>query len=325
MYTVHDGEKDAIKEWASNNNYDITYNDVILNKDTVILAQGYDGICIQQTQLIDDEFVYQKLHEYGFKHLSLRIAGYDIINMEYAKKYQLLISIVPAYSPNAVAEMALSHTMYLTRKMYHNIAKVNHHNFTWDGSLANEIRSMTIGVIGFGRIGRIYAQIMKAIGARVIVYDVIKPNDLEGCLFINNLDDLLKKADVISIHIPLTKDTKYLICEDTLKLMKPTAYLINTSRGAIVNTNDLVFALEHQLIAGAGLDTLECESDYFEKDFGNDTISDSNFNKLLAMNNVLITPHISFYTTTALKNMVDIGLDNIKTLLEDGECLNIVT
>ncbi|MDL2211939.1 D-2-hydroxyacid dehydrogenase [Erysipelotrichaceae bacterium OttesenSCG-928-M19] len=325
IYGVHDGEFEPIDEYLKINNIKIEYTTEQLNSDTVSLAQGFDGISIKQSNHITDESIYKKLNTYNIKQIALRTAGYDMIDLKLANKYNLTITNVPAYSPNAIAEMALTHTMFLLRKMYLTIPRIKSHNFTWPGLLAPEIRNLTIGIIGVGRIGGVYAKLVSGLGAKVIGYDIVRREHENPVVeYQETLNELLRKADIISIHTPHDDSTENMINKKTLKLMKPTAYLINTARGPIVNSRDLIDALENKELAGAGLDTLDCEINYFQHNYHGKEIKSKELKKLLQMENVLITPHISFFTKTALKNMIDISLDSAIEVLTSKTSKNIV-
>lgn len=323
VYGVHDGEPESLKNYQERTGIELTLIKDLLTADTVDQANGFTGICIKQSLAIDDEIIYQKLTAFGIKQIALRTAGFDIINFEFAKKYQLLITNVPAYSPNAVAENALAHIMFLLRKMYLSQYRVRNNNFTWDGLCVPEIRSLTIGIIGVGRIGGVLASFLSALQAKVIGYDIVI-NQEENPLveYQNSLEELLNKADIVSIHTPANETTINMINRTTLEMMKDGAYLINTARGSIVNSKDLIVALRNKKLAGAGLDTLDCEVGYFEHDYANQEITSNEFKELLAMENVLITPHISFFTKTALQNMVDISLDSVVDILENNSSKN---
>lgn len=325
IFGVHEGELEAYSNWQARNNIKLKLIEETLNLDTIDLVKGYDGICLQQMSEIKDEIIYQKLNEYNIKQISLRTAGYDMIDFELAKKYNLKITNVPAYSPNAIAEMALTHTMYLTRKMYLNIKNQEKLDLRWSGLLAREVRSLIIGVIGVGRIGGLYAKLVSGIGAKVIGYDIEpKPELNPDVEFVASLEELLKQADVVSIHTPTTPLTTNMINKDTLALMKNTAYFINTARGAVVNSSDLVTALNNKVIAGAGIDVINDEEAYFNYDYTNKEFKNKELLALLKMDNVLVTPHIAFYTNTALENMVDIGLDSALEIINTGDSKNIL-
>ena len=325
VFGVHNGEIEALEKWQERNKIELSLSSEILSIANVDEIVDFDGVCLQQVEPVEDEEIYRKISEFGVKQITVRTAGYDMIDLEYAHKYHLLVTNVPAYSPNAIAEMALTHTMNLIRKMYITQLKVARKDFTWDGSLAPEIRMLTIGIIGVGRIGGVYAKLVAGLGAKVIGYD-IAPNqcinpDVE---YQDSLDDVLQKADLISLHVPLDQTTEYLINKDTLKLMKTTAYLVNTSRGKVVNSSALINALENGELAGAALDVIEEENEYFGNDYSAKIINDKNINKFLELENVYVTPHIAFYTKTALQNMVDISLDSVVDIVKTGSSKNII-
>lgn len=325
MYGVHDGEIDAIQDYSINNNVSITKVNELLDESNYHLIEGHDALCIQQSKRVVSEEIYKKIASYGIKQIALRTAGYDMLDLDLAKKHNLIVTNVPAYSPNAIAEMALTHTMYLTRKMYNTLKKVEQQNFTWPGSLAHEVRTLTVGIIGVGRIGSIYAKLVSCIGAKVIGYDILIREENKGIVeYKDSLKELLEEADVVSIHTPANESTINMINKETLSYMKESAYLINTARGPIVNSKDLIAHLKAGKLAGAGLDTIDCEVGYFQSDYSNQEIESTELKELLAMPNVMITPHISFYTTMALKNMVDICLDSALAVARDEECSTIV-
>lgn len=326
MYSVQPVEHKAITNWlAAHPEVEIKMVNLPLSTETVDQAEGFDGVCIQQSLAIKDEVVYEKLAKFGAKQIALRTAGYDMIDLELAKKYQLLVTNVPAYSPNAIAELALTQTMNLVRKMYTVVPRVNAHNFTWGGLMAPEIRSLTVGVVGVSRIGGVYAKLVSGLGAKVIGYDVFVNEEYTSFVeYQDSLDDLLAKADVISIHAPLLPSTQHMFNSETFAKMKDGAYLINTARGGIVDTKALIEALQSGKLAGAALDTIECEVGYFTQDYSDKEITNEDFNTLLAMENVLITPHIAFFTETAVGNMVDIGLDSTYDILTTQTSVNLV-
>ncbi|MEG0283991.1 MAG: D-2-hydroxyacid dehydrogenase [Erysipelotrichales bacterium] len=326
MYGVHGSELDAIKDFEKKNNVQITMINEIFTKDTMNKVIGHDLLCIQQSQKVDDEAIYSFLKDNNIKQIALRTAGFDMIDLDLANKYNISITNVPAYSPNAIAEMALSHIMYLNREFYLTIPKVDNNNFTWNAKPAKEIRKQTIGIVGVGRIGYVLAKLLNGIGAKVIGYDInIEEHKKDILEYKDSLNDLLKESDIVSLHLPLDESTHNLINKDTLSLMKEDALLINTSRGPVVNSVALIEALENNVIKAAGLDTIDCEIGYFQNDYSNKEIENNELNKLLSMNNVLITPHIAFYSNEALKNMVDISLESALDIYHNNTSKNIVT
>ncbi|WP_283587512.1 D-2-hydroxyacid dehydrogenase [Limosilactobacillus viscerum] len=313
MYAVLEPEKKYIKEWSEKTGVEVKCVDERLNKETVEWAKGFDGIDFQQTQPLDPE-VYQKLHEYGIKQLTARMVGYDMIDFDLAKKYDLIVTNVPAYSPRAIAEMGLTQALRLVRKLGYYDQRMDNLDFRWAGLESTEIYNLTVGIIGAGHIGGASAQLYSALGAKVIATDPIHRVELNPYLEYTDQDTLLKTADIVTVHTPLDKTTENLFNSDTFKKMKPTAYLINMARGGIVNANDLIDALKNKEIAGAALDTLADEGQFFEKQATPDEIPED-YKTLRAMPNVLISPHSAFYTDTAMKNMVAMGLDDVVAIV----------
>lgn len=312
MYNVAPIEVDHINEWVAKNHVEVVTTDKPLTAETVSLAEGCTSVSLKPLGPIAEEEVYKKLHEYGVKCIGLRIVGFNTINFDYTKKYDLLVTNVPVYSPRAIAEMTVTQAMYLLRKIGIFKYRMDHdHDFTWPADMiSNEIYNLTVGLIGAGHIGSAVAQIFSAMGAKVIAYDVAYNPEFEPFLTYTDFDTVLKEADIISLHTPLFPSTEKMIGEAQFKEMKNSAYLINCARGELVDTEALIKALQSGEIAGAGLDTLAGESSYFShKGISDDEIPED-FKTLSKMPNVVITPHAAFYTTTSIRNMVQMCLDD---------------
>lgn len=312
MYNVAPIEVDYINEWVAKNHVEVVTTDKPLTAETVSLAEGCTSVSLKPLGPIAEEEVYKKLHEYGVKCIGLRIVGFNTINFDYTKKYDLLVTNVPVYSPRAIAEMTVTQAMYLLRKIGTFKYRMDHdHDFTWPADMiSNEIYNLTVGLIGVGHIGSAVAQIFSAMGAKVIAYDVAYNPEFEPFLTYTDFDTVLKEADIISLHTPLFPSTEKMIGEAQFKEMKNSAYLINCARGELVDTEALIKALQSGEIAGAGLDTLAGESSYFShKGISDDEIPED-FKTLSKMPNVVITPHAAFYTTTSIRNMVQMCLDD---------------
>ena len=312
MYNVAPIEVDHINEWVAKNHVEVVTTDKPLTAETVSLAEGCTSVSLKPLGPIAEEEVYKKLHEYGVKCIGLRIVGFNTINFDYTKKYDLLVTNVPVYSPRAIAEMTVTQAMYLLRKIGIFKYRMDHdHDFTWPADMiSNEIYNLTVGLIGVGHIGSAVAQIFSAMGAKVIAYDVAYNPEFEPFLTYTDFDTVLKEADIISLHTPLFPSTEKMIGEAQFKEMKNSAYLINCARGELVDTEALIKALQSGEIAGAGLDTLAGESSYFShKGISDDEIPED-FKTLSKMPNVIITPHSAFYTTTSIRNMVQMCLDD---------------
>lgn len=314
MYAVLEPEKKYIKEWSEKTGVAVKCVSERLNATTVEWAQGFDGIDFQQTQPLEP-VVYQKLHEYGIKQLTARMVGYDMIDFDLAQKYDLVVTNVPAYSPRAIAEMGLTQALRLVRRLGYYDQRMDKLDFRWAGLESTEIYNLTVGIIGAGHIGGATAQLYSALGAKVIATDPIHRVELNPYLEYTDQETLLKTADIVTVHTPLNESTANLFDAATFKMMKPTAYLINMARGGIVNADDLIAALKNKEIAGAALDTLADEGQFFEKQATPDEIP-ADYKTLRAMPNVLISPHSAFYTDTAMKNMVAMGLDDVVAVVK---------
>ncbi|MFT8961914.1 MAG: D-2-hydroxyacid dehydrogenase [Lacticaseibacillus paracasei] len=319
MYTVRPDERAAIDAWVAANDIQVDTNTVEFGPDTVDLAKEYDGVVIQQHGAIPDEMVYQKLKAFGIKQLTLRITGYDIVNLGAATANGLVVTNVPAYSPRSVSELVLAQVMRLIRHLGEASAREAKDDYSWTGLEAPEIHNLTVGIIGAGKIGSAVARIFRALGATVIVSDPVKRPELADTVSYVDLNTLLTTSDVVTVHTPLDGVTTHLIDADALRKMKPTAYLINAARGPIVDTEALIKALNDHTIAGAALDTIEGEAGIFGEDRSQTLVDNQALETLKAMPNVEISPHIGFYTDAAVKNMIDISLDDVKTILEGGK------
>lgn len=324
VYTPTVSEKKVIDELVKQEDVEFKLVEDDLNADTVDAAQDCDGILLKQTTMIDQEVVYKKLHEFGIKSIGLRIVGTNIIDFDLAKKYDLIITNVPAYSPRAIAEMAVTQAMYLLRKIglfEQNMAKGD---FSYpDGLISNEIYNQTIGLIGVGNIGSAVAQIFSGMGAKVLAYDLVYNPANEPFLTYADFDTVIKNADIISLHTPLLPSTRNMIGEKQFKEMKPNAYLINAARGGLVDTQALIKALQNHEIAGAGLDTLADETTYFGKKVDLSQVPED-YKTLAAMPNVVMTPHSAYFTQTSVKNMVKISLADTLAIIEGKRPLHQV-
>src|SRR5690625_931727 len=321
MFGVRDDERDAAKEWAAKNNVEITFSTDILNLDTVEQLKGYDGVTTQQTIKFDDG-VYERLNELGIKQIAQRSAGFDMYNLEQARKSNIIISNVPSYSPNSIAEYAVTSALQLIRKTHLIEQNVNKRDFRWQKEImAKEIKSLEIAIIGTGQIGQITAQIFNAFGAKVVGYDLYPNEDVRHYIdYKESIEEVVTNADIVSIHMPATKDNYHLFDESLFNRFKDDAVFINTARGSIVDTKALINALDSDKISGAALDTYENESTYIPKDFRSTDIQDPILIELLSRNDVIFTPHIAFYTSTAVKNLVEGGLDAALSVITTGSC-----
>lgn len=316
MYNVRPDEQKPLDGWVKQNGVQVDTNSVPLNADTVDLAKGYDGIVIQQHGSVSDPTIYEKLHSFGIKQITLRITGYEIIDLDQAKQNDLVVTNVPAYSPRSVSELVLADVMSLLRHIGEVGEREKHGDFSWKGVEAREIHTLTVGIIGAGKIGSAVARIFRALGATVIAADPIHRPELNDTLTYVDHETVFKTADIVTMHTPLTDETNQMINADVFKQMKPSAIFINASRGQVVDTGALVNALENQEISAAAIDTFEGENTIIGQDLSGKQIENDNLKKLLAMPNVNVTPHIGFYTEVAVQNMVEIALNDVVMILK---------
>lgn len=324
LLSVRSDEKAAINAWGKRHpEIELTSAKWELNSKTVDQVKGYDGLVIQQRSQITDD-VYPRLKEFGIKQITTRTAGYDVINVKAATENGLAVSNVPEYSPRSVAELALTHTMRLIRKQELVDKRGKEQDFRWAGLQGSEVHSLTIGIIGAGRIGGTTARLFKALDAKVIAYDISPNHELDDCLTFLTFEEVLKQADVICLHVDLNETSINLIDADALSLMKKTAYLVNECRGPVVDTQALLTALKEGKIAGAALDTLTGEENFFNVDLRGQKLPSEKLIELRKLDNVIITPHVGFYTNIAVQNMVDISLNDTLAILEGKNCEHIV-
>jgi D-lactate dehydrogenase len=283
-----------------------------LNPDTAMLAQGAQAACLFVNDAANKPSL-EKLQQLGVKLLALRSAGYNHVDLDTAKKLDLRVVRVPAYSPNAVAEHALAIFLALNRKIPRAYNRVRDFNFQLNGLVGQNVAGKTVAVIGAGKIGRIVAQIFKGFEANVLAYDPY-PNqewaDRHGVQFVD-FNEALTTADIISLHVPLTPETCYMLNKYTLPRVKKGAYIINTSRGKLIETSALLDVLRQGHLGGVALDVYEEEEGVFFEDLSERGIADDDLARLLTFPNVLVTSHQAFLTREALDEIVHITSENI--------------
>ena len=296
-------------------NYELVFLETPLNDQTVELAAGATAICV----FVNDKItaaVFGKLASHAIKIVALRCAGFNNVDLEAAKSNGIRVCRVPAYSPEAVAEHAVAMLLTLNRKTHKAYNRVREQNFSLNGLLGYNIHGKTIGVIGTGNIGKAFAKIMLGFGCRVLAFDIIANKDLESIgVEFHPLMEVLK-ADIISLHCPLNEQTKHLISETTLGMMKKGSVLINTSRGGLVDTKAVIKALKTGQIGALGIDVYEQEEKLFFRDLSEDIIQDDTIQRLMSFPNVLITAHQAFFTDEALTQIANTTFNNIDQLIK---------
>jgi len=321
-YGVREDEKKYIQEWSDDNNIEVKIVSDLLTPETVQLAQGYDGIVAYQ-QLPYNEAIFDRMNDFGIHVLSLRNVGIDNVPINALKKNNIRLTNVPSYSPEAIAEYSVTGLLALLRNMKHMIRKVDQHNFTWAPDIGKELNELTIGVAGTGRIGRAAIKIYQGFGAKVIAFDKFHNQDLEKeGLYVDDLDTLLKESDVITLHIPSLGKGNTVINSKTISEMKDGAIVVNSARGDLINTQDLYDAVATGKLYGAVLDVYENEVGVFNSDLTDQVLDDKLLSLIIKSPRFILTPHIAFYTTKAVKNMVTISLDSMVSELRNGNSEN---
>lgn len=324
FFDTKEYDKKLFNEYNGDYGYEIKYLETKLNSETAPLARGYDAVCIFVNDRADKETL-DILKECGVKLIVLRCAGYNNVDIDNLPE-ELKVVRVPEYSPYAVAEHAAALLLSIDRKIYKAYQRTKKYNFTLNGLLGFDIHGKTVGVVGTGKIGRAFIQIMKGFGTEVLAYDVFENKEAEKELGFRytTLDELYAKSDIISLHCPLTKENKKMINSESIDKMKDGVIIINTSRGKLIDTKSLINKLEENKIGGLGLDVYEEEEEFFLNDMSNSYKRDRGLSVLLSMPNVVITSHQAFFTREALDKIASVSLSNIKEFLETGECKNEV-
>nr|WP_110670269.1 2-hydroxyacid dehydrogenase [Salinicola halophilus] len=293
------------------------YQEARLDAQSATLAEGSDAVCVFVNDRLDAETL-EALAGLGVRAVALRCAGFNNVDLDAARRLGLFVARVPAYSPEAVAEHALAMIMTLNRKTHRAFNRVREGNFALDGLLGVTLHGKTAGVVGTGRIGLCMARILKGLGCEVIGYDPYPADAFADYGEIVPLDTLLARADIVSLHCPLTEQTHHLIDETSLAKMKSGAMLVNTSRGALIDTPAVIEALKSRKLGALAIDVYEQESELFFHDHSAEIITDDVFARLSSFPNVLITGHQGFFTAEALSEIAAVTCANL-TAFEAGD------
>jgi D-lactate dehydrogenase len=312
VYDTHHFEKPIFEDLVKGFKHELTFFDVRLTEPTVKLAQGFDAVCSFANDHATSQ-VLEDLSKLGVRVLALRCAGYNQVDLQAAKKWGLRVVRVPAYSPYAIAEHAVGLLLALNRKICRANSRVHDMNFSLDGLVGFDLHGKSVGVIGTGRIGAVFSKIMLGFGCEVLAFDPKINLELQslGVQFVP-IEEIYKRADIISLHAPLNAATKHMIDTRALAQMKAGVFLINTSRGALIEAKALVAALKSGHIGAAGLDVYEEEENIFFQDLSEKILQDDLLARLLSFPHVLITSHQGFLTKEALHNIVLTTLQNLE-------------
>lgn len=325
-YGIRDDERPYVEEWSKEQGIEVKAVKELLTDETVDQAEGFDGAVVYQQKPYTAS-VLDKLAKFGITNLSLRNVGVDNVDADAVKRNGFKVTNVPAYSPAAIAEFTVTELMRLLRHTPQYANRQAKGDLQWAPDIATELNTLTVGVIATGRIGRAAMQIYRGFGAKIVAYDVFHNPELEKeGIYVDTLDELYKQADVISLHAPATKENFHMLNAEAFGKMKDGVYVLNPARGDLIDTDDLIAALDSGKVAGAALDVYEKEVGIFNADFGSfDAIPDERLKNLMKRENVLVSPHIAFYTKTAVRNMVQFALNNNKQLIETGKAENVVS
>ncbi len=325
FFDTHSYDKKSFVEANKAFDYEIDFRDYKLNENTALTARGYDVVCVFVNDVVNAE-VIKTLSDCGVKLIALRCAGFNNVDLKAAAAAGIKVVRVPAYSPYAVAEHGVALLMSLTRHIPQAYLRTKTANFNIEGLTGRDLYGLTAGILGTGKIGRIMADILMGFGMKIIAYDPF-PNEQwakEKNIEYVGLDEIFQRSDVLSLHCPLTEETKHVVNHDRMKMMKHDAVIINTGRGALIDSKALVHALKHGHIGGIGMDVYEEESKYFFSDWSTDIMTDDTLARLLTFPNVIITGHQAFLTTNALKNLAETTLENVKAFAAGEELVNEV-
>jgi len=305
-------DREALQLGSEGGGIDWRFMDCRLSTETVATAQGAQAICIFVNDRADRPCL-EALANLGVRHIALRCAGYNGVDVGAAKTLGLTVTRVPAYSPYAVAEHAVALLLALNRKIARANNRVRELNFSLSGLVGFDLHGKTAGIVGTGKIGRVTAQILRGFGMRVLAFDPFPSIDWarEHGVEYTEPRTLTRECDVISLHTPLTPETRYIIRSETLELMKPGAILVNVSRGALIETGALIHALKSGRLGGVALDVYEEEEGVFFEDLSGQILHDDELARLLTFPNVLITAHQAFLTQEALSEIARVTVENL--------------
>lgn len=308
-------------EAANNNSHEFIYLEPALDPGTAVLASGSDAVCLFVNDRADAAAI-QSLASQNVRLIALRCSGYNNVDLGAARSAGMEVARVPAYSPAAVAEHSFALMLALNRKIYRAYNRVRECNFSLDGLLGFNLEGKTLGVVGLGEIGTVVARIGRGFGMEVLGSDPLPSAEALALASMVPLDELLGRADVVTLHCPLTPETRHMIDDRALGVLKPGALLINTSRGAVLDTRAVIAALKAGSLGGLGIDVYEEEASLFFEDRSDQTLADDLFARLLTFPNVLVTGHQGFFTQEALTRIAEVTIANLDQFAATGHGLH---
>jgi D-lactate dehydrogenase len=319
VFSTKQYDRQFLQPTAEQAGHDLIFFEPRLTPQTAVLARGFPAICSFVNDFVTPE-VLDLLVPEGLRLVALRCAGFNQVDLEACQRQGVRVARVPAYSPHAVAEHTVGMMLALNRKYHKAFNRVREANFAIDGLLGFDMQGKTAGIVGTGKIGAVTAGILAGFGCRVLLYDPYENDECRQFGRYVPLDELLAESDILTLHCPLTRATHHLIDRSAIDRMKRGVMLINTSRGALIDTQAVIAGLKSGHIGYLGLDVYEEEADLFFEDLSDRVIQDDTFMRLLTFPNVLITSHQAFFTATALEQIAQVTVANL-TAFERGENL----
>ncbi len=302
----------------------LEYFEPRLTNETAPLASGYPGVCAFVNDMVSAE-VIERLAGEGLRVVALRCAGFNNVDLAAAKRHDVLVARVPAYSPYAVAEHTIGLLLALDRKLHRAYWRIRDGNFALDGLLGFDIHGRTVGIVGTGKIGTVVARIFHGMGCKLLAFDPFPNEECQrlGVGYVS-IEDLLGESDIVSLHCPLSPQTHHMIDDAAIRRMRPGVVLLNTSRGALIDTVAVIRGLKSGRVGALGIDVYEEESDLFFEDLSDQVIQDDVFARLLTFPNVLVTGHQAFFTREAMAKIAETTLANLTEIERTGSCDNLV-
>lgn len=324
VFSTKPYDREYFEKYEYTHHFSVTFFETALNNHTAGLTVGFDVVCVFVNDSVDKDTI-ELLSKNGIKLIALRCAGYNNVDLKSAKKHNIKVVRVPAYSPEAVAEHTVALILTLNRKTHKAYNRVREGNFSLKNLIGFNLSGKTVGVIGTGQIGLAFCRIIKGFGCNIVAFDITKSEELEqlGVQYLP-LNEVLKQSDILSLHCPLNPKTKHLVNKESIAMMKDGVMIINTSRGALINTVDVIQGLSDKKIGYLGMDVYEQEENLFFEDLSESIIQDDQILRLNSFPNVLITSHQAYFTKEAMDQITTTTLDNIRAFDKGLELRNEV-
>ncbi|MEM8906200.1 MAG: 2-hydroxyacid dehydrogenase [Bacteroidota bacterium] len=325
MFSTKPYDKEYFNQYNTNPQIELSFFKTALNERTVELSKGFETVCVFVNDDINEQTI-QTMQRYGVQLIALRCAGFNNVDLPAAKKHNLKVTRVPAYSPESVAEHTMALILTLNRKTHKAYNRIREGNFSLNKLIGFNLHQKTVGVIGTGQIGIAFCKILHGFGCRIMAYDLNESQVLKALgVHYTTLDEVFKQADILSLHCPLLQQTKHMINKSSIALMKEGVMIINTSRGELIKTADIIEALVNRKIGYLGIDVYEQEENLFFEDLSESIIQDDFILRLNSFPNVLITSHQAYFTKEAMHQITLTTLKNISSFYLDKKLINEVS